>query len=152
MRKISQRLIDRNGKIIRQIYSEMAALGHWVSSPERKSITFSERAFSLNPPNLETFVQFFAAVRKAFPDYYLTIDRLNVQGNRVLVRYIIYGTHMGYFIDIAPTNEKMSLTVIDIFRLAKGKVIQQCNAGFQMNAIGGRKLESPVRLVDMVEV
>ena len=152
MPKISQKLIDRNGKIVRQIYSEMATLGHWDTSPEQKSNTFIEQTFSLNPSNLRAFIEFFSSVRKAFPDYYLIIDRLTVQGNRVLVRYIIYGTHMGHFVDMAPTNEKMSLTVIDTFRLAKGKVIQQCNAGFQMNSLAGRKSENAGRLKDMIEV
>ncbi len=89
---------------------------------------------SASPLGLNAFERFFTAVGEAFPDYELNIDHLITKGDRVMVRYTICGTHKGEFMGMSPTNERMTITGIDVFRLDNGRVIEHWDAAHQMRA------------------
>ena len=52
-----------------------------------------------------------------------------------MVRYTICGTQKNPFMGIAPTNERITITGIDIFRLDNGKVVEHWNAAHQICAL-----------------
>ena len=68
------------------------------------------------------------AVSEAFPDYDLTIDNLTVKGDRVWSA-ILSAAPRKTLHGIAPTNERTTVTGIDIFRLDNGKVVEHWDAG-----------------------
>lgn len=86
------------------------------------------------PSSLKAFKSFFTAVSAAFPDYDLKIDNILSKGDKVMARYTISGTQKGDFLGIIPTNERTTVTGIDIFRLDNGKVAQHWNATHQLCA------------------
>lgn len=120
--------MQRSKEIIRQLYSDVIS--------EQKSIKYGLRSgFCPYATGLEAFNRFFAAVNTAFPDCQLIIENMVVKGDRVMVRYAISGTHMSDFMGVGPTNERMSIIGIDVFRLAGGRVVEHWDAARQMTAL-----------------
>ena len=60
----------------------------------------------------------------AFPDNHGTIDDIIVEGNKVAIRYTLTGTHQGEYRGISPTNKKVTMSVIEIDRLAGDKFVE----------------------------
>jgi predicted ester cyclase len=65
-----------------------------------------------------------SALGAAFPDLKLAIEDVIAEGDKVAVRYSISGTNTGEFMGIPPTNKRIELTSLCIFRLADGKVAE----------------------------
>jgi predicted ester cyclase len=61
------------------------------------------------------------AFYKAFPDMTNTIDRLIAEGDIVARQYTIRVTHKGEFSVIPPTDNKVIVTIMGIWRFADGK-------------------------------
>lgn len=74
------------------------------------------------PPGREGLKALVAAFRKAFPDFNVTLDDVLAEGDKVVVRSTWSGTQQGEFMGIAPTGKRVSFEVIDIVRIAGGKV------------------------------
>ena len=53
----------------------------------------------------------------AFPDLSFTVEDLFAQGDRVLFRATMRGTHRGVFRGIAPTQRQIVVTVLDVVRV-----------------------------------
>jgi steroid delta-isomerase-like uncharacterized protein len=72
----------------------------------------------------EGYRQFYAALRQAFPDLYVTIEDQIAEGDRVVTRWTACGTHRGEFQGILPTGKQGTITGTTIHRLANGKVVE----------------------------
>ena len=60
-------------------------------------------------------------LRPAFPDMKVIIYDQIAEGDKVTTRKAITGTHTGPFFNIPPTNQKITIDVIDIVRIKDGK-------------------------------
>ncbi len=60
--------------------------------------------------------------RRGFPDLVSTIEDEIAEGDRVVVRVNLRGTNTGDFMGRPPTGRAVSVSGIDIFRVAGGKV------------------------------
>ena len=58
--------------------------------------------------------------QRAFPDLHFTIDDLLADGDRVVFRATMRGTHLGMFGTLAPTGKQITVTVLDVVRLEHG--------------------------------
>jgi len=63
--------------------------------------------------------------RAAFPDWHEAIEAVVAEGNTVVTRYTSTGTHRGHFRGIPPTGRRIILPEISIYRVARGKVVEQ---------------------------
>ena len=61
----------------------------------------------------------------AFPDLHFTIKDLVAEGDRVVFRATMRGTHQGLFRDIAPTGRPIAVAVLEIVRVADGAFAEQ---------------------------
>jgi len=59
-----------------------------------------------------------------WPDSHFTIDDMVAEGDKVAVRITMNGTHKGEYMGIPPTNKKMTMWMIQIFRIAGGKIVE----------------------------
>ncbi len=64
-------------------------------------------------------------VRAGFSDAHYEIEDMIAEGDRVVVRYTIHGTHKGELLSIPRTNRQLTLTAIEIYRLAESKIEEQ---------------------------
>jgi predicted ester cyclase len=71
----------------------------------------------------EELKQHIAVFEAAFPRYELIADDVFAEGDRVAVRGTVRGHHTGELMGIPPTGKTVSLTVLLIYRLADGKIV-----------------------------
>jgi steroid delta-isomerase-like uncharacterized protein len=76
------------------------------------------------PPGVDGVKQFFAMFRDAFPDAAVAIDEIVADGDRVAVATTLTGTHEGELMGMAPTGRAVSVTGIDIVRVADGRIAE----------------------------
>jgi steroid delta-isomerase-like uncharacterized protein len=62
--------------------------------------------------------------RAAFPDLRVTVEDLVTEGDKVVHRFTLWGTHAGPFMGIPPTGRVVTAAGIAIDRLADGKVAE----------------------------
>lgn len=64
-------------------------------------------------------------IRAAFPDWHEQVEDMVTGGNTIVTRYTSTGTHRGIFRDLAPTGRQVRVPEISIYRVARGKVVEQ---------------------------
>ena len=62
---------------------------------------------------------------KAFPGLHFDIEQMIASGEHVITRWHGTGTHKGELMGIPPTNNAITLTVSEIYRIADGKIAEQ---------------------------
>jgi steroid delta-isomerase-like uncharacterized protein len=60
----------------------------------------------------------------AFPDIRLTIEDEFAEGDKVVVRFTMTGTHQGELLGIPPTGKRVSSAGVSIYRLANAKIAE----------------------------
>src|SRR5690606_23873815 len=75
----------------------------------------------------KAFRAYYAAIRSAVPDARYVVDDIVAEGDKVVVRWRMLGTHQGSFpgIDIPPTGQRVTLKGVAIYRLEDGKMIER---------------------------
>jgi len=76
-------------------------------------------------PGLEGYRRRFVALRAGLPDVTITVDDLFGEGDRVVARVTIRGTHRGPLFGVAPTGRRIELSAINVYRVAGGKVAER---------------------------
>lgn len=69
--------------------------------------------------------QLVAMYLAAFPDLRFTIEHLVADEDLVLAHSTARGTHRGDLLGIPPTERAVTVAVMDLFRLADGKIAEQ---------------------------
>jgi predicted ester cyclase len=69
----------------------------------------------------------FDGFRAAFPDFRATILDQVAEGDKVVTRKVFTGTHLGAFQGIEPTGREVEIHVIDIVRVADGRIVEHWN-------------------------
>lgn len=75
-------------------------------------------------PGLEVVKQWLNMFAAAFPDGQMTIEDVVAEGDRVVARNILNGTHQGEMQGIPATGKAVSVPSITIFRLDNGKIAE----------------------------
>ena len=73
------------------------------------------------PEGVKILVRMF---RQAFPDFWMRIECLVAEGDKVAARYIQGGTHQGELMGIAATGKKATWTEIGILQIVNGKIVE----------------------------
>ena len=63
-----------------------------------------------------------AGLRTAFPDIKTTIEDIFADGEKVVVRFSVRGTHSGPFMGIAPTGREAIWCGVNIYRVSGGRI------------------------------
>lgn len=65
-----------------------------------------------------------SAIRKAFPDLKYVIENMVISDHQVAVHTTMYGSHVGDFFGLAPTNKSIKVSQMQIERIANNKIIE----------------------------
>ncbi len=85
------------------------------------------------PTGREGAKQFVTMMSSAFPDLYLTIEEMVAEGDKVAMRSSWSGTHRGEFMGIPATGKQVTVSQIDISRVADGRMVEHWG---QFDALG----------------
>jgi len=115
-----------NKSLVRRFYKEVyvdwnMTLADEVLSPQFMSHDWPEGG----PTGPQAFRDYYSAIRSAVPDARYEVDDLIAEGDRVVVRWRLLGTHKGNFRGIPPTGRAIVLRGIAIYRVEGGKLMQR---------------------------
>ena len=108
-----------------------------VEHADRADLPFYDEIYAPNvrmngqPMGIEGMRQYSAMINAAFPDRRSIIEDMIAEGDRVVVRWTMTGTHTGdlpspSFGRIIPaTGKAVSMTGIDIHRLAGERIVEE---------------------------
>jgi steroid delta-isomerase-like uncharacterized protein len=68
--------------------------------------------------------EIFATLMRAFPDLDIRLDDLIEEGDKVVGRNTVTGTHQGEYMGLPPTGKSVTYSEIFIFRFVNGRIAQ----------------------------
>jgi steroid delta-isomerase-like uncharacterized protein len=72
----------------------------------------------------EAVKEVFARLLRAYPDLHITIEDLVEEGDKVVMRNTVTGTHRGEHMGVRPTGRSVTYNEIFIFRFEDGRVAE----------------------------
>ncbi|HKY53623.1 MAG TPA: ester cyclase [Anaerolineales bacterium] len=76
------------------------------------------------PPGLEGRKIFASALLSAFPDLHVQLEDMVADGDKLVTRYTVHGTHNGELMGISPTGKQISIGGIAIDRFENGQSVE----------------------------
>ena len=76
------------------------------------------------PPGPAGFKQLAAIFRTAFPDLLYIIEDMIAEDDKVIIRYSACGTNTGNLVTMPPTDERVTVTGFDMFRIAGHRIVE----------------------------
>src|SRR5690349_12592642 len=70
----------------------------------------------------ENMINLFRSVFSAIPDLRAVEQEVAAQGDTVVIRLVVEGTHKGNLVGIPATGKHLRWDAVDLYRLADGKV------------------------------
>jgi predicted ester cyclase len=115
-----------NKEGVRRFYKEVFG-GNWDMTlvDQVVSLEFRSHDWPEGQTGPRAFRDYYSAIRSAVPDGRYEVDDLIAEGDRVVVRWRLLGTHEGSFGGIAPTGRMITLKGIAIYRLENGKLMER---------------------------
>ena len=77
------------------------------------------------PPTREGWKQLSTGFRAAFPDMHIHIEEEIAEGDLVTSRFVAHGTHQGELMGIPATGKEVTVSGINIARVAGGKIMER---------------------------
>ena len=68
--------------------------------------------------------QIWAMLLRIYPDIHLTVEDLIAEGDKVVGRTAVTGTHQGEFMGVAATGNSVTYNEMFMFRFADGRVVE----------------------------
>ena len=100
------------------------------------------------PEDVKRFVSEF---RAAFPDLRLIMEEQIAEGDKVVSRGTIRGTHQGEFRGMAPTDEEMEIPGMAVFRFSEeGKVVESWDSYDQLSLMR-QSIEQELRMARTIQ-
>jgi hypothetical protein len=66
----------------------------------------------------------FGRLHRAFPDLHVTVEDMVEEGDKVVGRNTVTGTHQGEYLGLPPTGKSVTYNEIIIFRFAGGRIAE----------------------------
>jgi steroid delta-isomerase-like uncharacterized protein len=113
--------------MVRRFFEEFVTKGDLSVANELMAEDFVDHnpAGPNQGPGLEGTKQLFVGRRLAFPDAAVTVEDQVSEGDKVVSRLAITGTHQGEFMGIPATGKSFSIGAIAIFRIEDGKIAER---------------------------
>ena len=119
-------IASANKALLRRFYKEVYVDWNMSLADEVVSPRFTSHDWpSGGPVGPQAFRKYYAAIRAAVPDARYEVDDLSAEGDRVVVRWRLLGTHEGDFNGIAATGRAIVLKGIAIYRVSEGKLMER---------------------------
>jgi steroid delta-isomerase-like uncharacterized protein len=109
-------------RFVQFINTADAALATELVSP-KATFFVPGRAEPLSGP--AGYLEIINMMRSGFPDIQWTLEETIAEGDNVVARYTMRGTHRGPFMGVAPTGRKIAVQALNIYRFAKGQILEE---------------------------
>jgi predicted ester cyclase len=117
--------LEENKALFRRFVEEVEN----QKNPDRIDEFFAADYLDHNPPpfgvpGIEGLKQAMQMFFSAFPDLHVEVEDLVAEGDKVVGRLTVTGTHQGEMMGIAATGKRISMAEIHIVRYSGGKVVE----------------------------
>ena len=113
--------LEESKAVVRRFFDEFANKGISSAIDEILSPDFVMHTADGPDVRIEQGRRGYPQFRESFPDVTYTIEDMIAEGDRVAFRMTIEGTHLGRFMNVAPTGRKIRYSRFGIIRLEHGK-------------------------------
>ncbi len=116
---------EENKALVRQQHEEWDRKGY-TNAVELLAPNFvAHLPGSPHPMNLEAFKQYAAPFDAGFSGSRHTIEDMIAEGDKVVTRVTWRATHTGNFQGLPPTGKQVTMTSMNILRIANGKIVER---------------------------
>jgi predicted ester cyclase len=122
---MTDEITAENKALVRRFYKEVYADWNMAVADEVVSLQFISHDWPRGAAGPKAFRAYYTAIRSAVPDARYEVDDLIAEGDRVVVRWRLLGTHKGEFRGIAPTGGPIVLKGIAIYRVQAGQLMER---------------------------
>ena len=110
-------------------FQEAASSGDWELISKTIDEVVDPHALIRTPlpikaAGAELLKEVFARLHRAFPDLHITVEDLIAEGDKVVVRNTVTGTHQGEYMGLPPTGKSITYNEIFICRFASGRIAE----------------------------
>ena len=114
---------NENKELVRRFYKDVYVDWNMTFADEVLSPDFTSHDWPEGfPTGPLGFRKYYDDLRSTVPDARYEVDDLIAEGDRVVVRWRLLGTHQGEFRGIAPTGRPITLKGVAIYRVEDGKL------------------------------
>ena len=113
---------QENVAVMHRMYEEVLNKGNIDLMDELTAVGFISHEVPPDYPG--GFKQYWTDFRVAFPDLHFTIDDTIAEGDKVVCRCTMRGTHRGEFMGIPATGKQVEVEGIDIAYFREGKGVE----------------------------
>lgn len=118
-----------NKLLVRQYYEEVVSTGRIERVPEFIAPEYAEVYEGTRYPlGVEGAQQHILGVRRTYPDLVLAVTQQIAEGDWVVSQVTMRGTHRGEWMGMAPTGQAVTVTAVNIDRIASGRIIEHTGA------------------------
>lgn len=114
-----------NKELVRQLLEDDISQGNEAVAEAIIAPDFFDHT---NPPGMQRGLDGHKAIvrlfRAAFPDQWWHIEDMIADGDKVVARTVMRGTHQGDFFGIPPTHRRVELAGVHILRIANGRIAE----------------------------
>lgn len=120
---------DENKTLVRRYYEEVVntgaieEVGRFIS-PDYVEVHDNKR-YSIG---LEGVKEHIRGVRQTYPDLNLTVEQQIAEGEWVVTRVTMRGTHRGEWQGIKPTGRPVEVTAVNLDRVVGGRIVEHGGA------------------------
>lgn len=117
--------LEENKALVRRLMDEDISQGDEAVAA---AIIHPDFFDNTNPPGMQRGLEGHNAIvrifRTVFPDLEWRIDDLIAEGDRVVARTTMRGTHQGAFFGVPPTGKAVEMSGVHILRIADGRLAE----------------------------
>jgi len=118
-------VVAANKDLLRRYHEDVWDQGHLDHAGMYIGPTFVTHAVVTTlPPGQVAGADFLAQFRIGFPDMRSHADAILGDGDLVVVQWTITGTHTGTFLGVAPTNKPITVSGMDVLRVADNLFVE----------------------------
>jgi len=114
-----------NKSVVRKFEEEFKNKANHAIVDELMAPAFQGRGFGPAAIDREGLKQLGKAVSSAFPDVRVTVESIIAEGDLVVTRCSVAGTHKGAFNGVPATGKKVQFTEMHMYQLKGGKIVAQ---------------------------
>lgn len=120
---------DENKALVRRYYEHVVNTGKVEEIARFVSSDYVEvHENKRHPVGLNGAKEHILGVRQTYPDLHLTVEQQIAEGEWVVTRVTMRGTHQGAWQGIKPTGKAVEVTAVNIDRIVDGRIVEHGGA------------------------
>jgi predicted ester cyclase len=69
-------------------------------------------------------LKLFTTLHRAYPDLHVEVEDVIAEGDKIVARNVVSGTHQGEYLGVRPTGKRVTYDERFIFRFANGPIVE----------------------------